>query len=230
MSEKNIKTTDFTLAEAVICCALYTSGSDGNFDETELNVIVNHPFFSQFDVDANKQVFLDLVNSGNLNDIMKSEFPKVFEGCDQKFKVDMINATVKIIIADGEIEDGELVILNFIGELMGLSGEEVLEIMKAENERMRAENERLKAKNASSSSGGCFVATATMGDYNHPVVIDLRKFRDKKLNKTFLGRLFIKFYYTFGPYPAGIISKSKKLRNLSLKYLIEPLHRKVTNK
>ena len=98
---------------------------------------------------------------------------------DQKFKVDLINATVKIIIADGEIEDGELVILNFIGELMGLSGEEVLEIMKAENERMRAENERLKAKNASSSSGGCFVATATMGDYNHPVVIDLRNFRDK---------------------------------------------------
>ena len=132
-----MKTTDFTLAEVVTSCALYTSGSDGNFDENELAVIINHPFFSQYDAGANKQVFLDLVNSGNLNDIMKSEFPKVFESCDMGFKTEMVNALVKIIIADGEIEEAELVILMFIGELMGLSGEEVTAIIKAENDRLR---------------------------------------------------------------------------------------------
>ena len=62
---------------------------------------------------------------------------KVFESCDMGFKTEMVNALVKIIIADGEIEEAELVILMFIGELMGLSCEEVTAIIKAENDRLR---------------------------------------------------------------------------------------------
>lgn len=30
---------------------------------------------------------------------------------------------------------------------------------------------------------GCFVATACLGDYNHPVVLDLRRFRDEFLKE-----------------------------------------------
>ena len=47
--------------------------------------------------------------------------------------------------------------------------------MQARNEELRAEIEAKKSE-AASSSGGCFVATATMGNYDHPVVLDLRVF------------------------------------------------------
>jgi tetratricopeptide (TPR) repeat protein len=49
------------------------------------------------------------------------------------------------------------------------------------------------------SEGGCYIATMAYGDYDHPQVIELRKFRDNYLSKFFLGRRFIKFYYKNSP-------------------------------
>ena len=147
-----------------------------------------------------------------------------------QFKEDFINAMVGLLIADGEIKEEEENVLNFTAALLGLTSDDVVRITKEKNESLRAKVDQMEASNASSSSssGGCFIATATMGDYDHPVVLDLRAFRDKTLKKTLFGKLFIKVYYTFGPYPATIIAKSKKLRSLSLKYLIEPLHKFIT--
>jgi len=225
MSTKNYKTSEFSLAEAVSTLALYMCASDGNFDDSEVKIISEHPFFAPYDVLGNKDILLDLLEAGKVNEVIKAEMPKAFEGCDMKFKEDMINAMVAIIIADGEIEDNEMAILVLSAEVLGISMEEVNRIMSEENDRKRAKLKELK-----SSSGGCFVATATMGDYDHPVVLDLRVFRDETLSKSLLGNLFIKFYYTFGPYPAAIIAKSSKLRELSLKYIIKPLHKLVMRK
>lgn len=52
---------------------------------------------------------------------------------------------------------------------------------------------------SNATSGGCYIATMAYGDYDHPQVIELRKFRDNFLSKTILGRNFIKFYYKFSP-------------------------------
>ena len=72
---------------------------------------------------------------------------------------------------------------------------------------------------------GCFIATATLGDYNHPVVLDLRKFRDDYLLKNIIGKIFVKIYYNLSPSLSKFISKYKLLRILSLNLLITPLHR-----
>lgn len=48
-------------------------------------------------------------------------------------------------------------------------------------------------------SSGCYIATMAYGDYDHPQVLILRQFRDDVLNKSFLGRWFIKFYYLISP-------------------------------
>lgn len=50
-----------------------------------------------------------------------------------------------------------------------------------------------------SSSGGCYVATAVYGSYDCPQVWTLRRFRDYTLNETWYGRLFIKTYYAISP-------------------------------
>lgn len=48
-------------------------------------------------------------------------------------------------------------------------------------------------------SGGCYIATSAYGDYNHPQVIKLRRFRDNILEKKLFGRWFIKVYYLLSP-------------------------------
>ena len=45
----------------------------------------------------------------------------------------------------------------------------------------------------------CFVATALYGDIEHPVVRDLRLFRDLFLMQSSVGRATVSFYYRIGP-------------------------------
>ena len=75
----------------------------------------------------------------------------------------------------------------------------------------------------SEKKGGCFIATAAMGDYNHPVVIDLRLFRDTWLLKRDWGVKFTKWYYNQGPKAANIIEKSNFLRKLTFYAIVKPL-------
>ncbi|NLH47050.1 MAG: fibronectin type III domain-containing protein [Myxococcales bacterium] len=51
----------------------------------------------------------------------------------------------------------------------------------------------------SNDEGGCFVATAAWGDYNHPMVKQLRSFRDRILQRTPAGRAFVHLYYAVSP-------------------------------
>lgn len=50
-----------------------------------------------------------------------------------------------------------------------------------------------------SSSSGCYVATAVYGSYDCPEVWTLRRFRDYTLAETWYGRAFIKTYYAISP-------------------------------
>lgn len=84
-------------------------------------------------------------------------------------------------------------------------------------------NRDLKKNNANTSNTGCFIATAAMGDYNHPVVMDLRLFRDNWLLKRDWGVQFTNWYYTHGPKAANIIEKSTLLRKLTFFAIVKPL-------
>jgi hypothetical protein len=66
------------------------------------------------------------------------------------------------------------------------------------------------------NSGGCYIATMAYGSYDHPQVLELRKFRDEILNKTIAGRLFIKTYYFISP-KLVVILKNKKTINKIIK-------------
>ena len=75
--------------------------------------------------------------------------------------------------------------------------------------------------NAPKSGGntGCFIATATYNDFNHPNVIQLRQFRDDILLHQWLGRVFIKAYYAISPTIATIIKNNEGLKKVSLALL-----------
>ena len=73
---------------------------------------------------------------------------------------------------------------------------------------------------SSTDSGGCYIATAVYGDYDHPKVKLLRQFRDHVLSRSMIGRMFIKTYYFISPslakrlHPTSCISHLVRTRAL----------------
>ena len=65
----------------------------------------------------------------------------------------------------------------------------------------------------SKASDGCYIATMAYGDYDHPQVMELRRFRDDFLSKTVIGRSFIKFYYRYSP---SLVEKLKNRQSINL--------------
>lgn len=55
------------------------------------------------------------------------------------------------------------------------------------------------AESPPNGGGGCYIATAVYGSYDDPSVLVLRQFRDEKLNRSTLGRVFIRTYYAISP-------------------------------
>jgi len=56
-----------------------------------------------------------------------------------------------------------------------------------------------RSSGGSSGSSGCYIATMAYGDYDHPQVMILRQFRDEVLDRSALGKWFIKTYYHYSP-------------------------------
>ena len=82
---------------------------------------------------------------------------------------------------------------------------------------------------SSEQQGGCYIATAVYGSYDCPEVWTLRRLRDEVLANCFLGRLFIKIYYTISPYAVKIFGKNKMFQTFwrrNLNKLISHLNAK----
>ena len=88
---------------------------------------------------------------------------------------------------------------------------------------VKAEQVKSTAKQVGSTIGkatdGCYIATMAYGSYEHPQVLELRKFRDEILRKTIAGRFFIKTYYFISPKLVEILKNKKNINNLIRKGL-----------
>ncbi len=116
------------------------------------------------------------------------------------------------------IQGKKLAAVKLQKELTGMGLKESKEYV----EQLAKEN-NLEGVVASNGKGGCFIATAAMGDYDHPVVCDLRFFRDNWLLKRNWGVNFTNWYYTYGPKAATVIEKSIFLRKLIYICILKPL-------
>lgn len=71
---------------------------------------------------------------------------------------------------------------------------------------------------------GCFIATSAMGSYDHPLVVELRLFRDHWILKQKWGKSFVNWYYTYGAMAAKFIDKSIVLKKISYIFIVKPLY------
>jgi hypothetical protein len=91
------------------------------------------------------------------------------------------------------------------------------------NVELEEQNKRMQGSASNENKKNCFIATATMGDYNHPVVLDLRLFRDDWLLKRNWGVIFTNWYYKHGPKAAKLIEKSFVLKKITFLLIVKPL-------
>jgi tetratricopeptide (TPR) repeat protein len=78
---------------------------------------------------------------------------------------------------------------------------------------------QIKAYDSSYKTPKCFIATATYGSPAAYEVIFLREFRDRYLENTQCGKMFVKAYYFLSPPIARLIGRSKLLRATTKKLL-----------
>jgi uncharacterized repeat protein (TIGR01451 family) len=74
----------------------------------------------------------------------------------------------------------------------------------------------------SGGSVSCFIATAAYGSALEPHVKALRDFRDRYLQRTAVGRAFIRFYYRYSPPVAEVIARHGLFRLLA-RALLTPM-------
>ena len=70
------------------------------------------------------------------------------------------------------------------------------------------------------NSEGCYIATMVYGDYNHPQVMVLRRYRDEYLLKSFCGRCFVNIYYYLSPKVVRILHNKKRV-NIFIRWWLD---------
>jgi hypothetical protein len=80
-----------------------------------------------------------------------------------------------------------------------------------------------KRLNPSNSNSGCFIATATLGSYDHSLVLELRQFRDEWILTKRWGKDFVSWYYYYGGIAAKVIEDKTVLKRMSYLFIILPL-------
>lgn len=103
--------------------------------------------------------------------------------------------------------------------------EKALQLKPNYPEAQKLLSQLLPLKKATQSKGGCYIATACYGSYDHPDVRVLRRFRDEHLMTSALGWLFVRFYYKVSPPLADRMGHAKWLSKAVRKRLLEPLVR-----
>ena len=91
-------------------------------------------------------------------------------------------------------------------------------VMQRSNEYLAEETKKLERR----TNGGCFIATACYGDYDHPVVVELRHFRDDHLETSAAGRAFVQWYYKWSPTFANLLAINGILKTLAKVLIVTP--------
>ena len=105
---------------------------DGDIDDSEINLIKTDSFFSKYYSKVNESLFVNLIKDDSVSfiDLIKNEFPKTLKSLDNNLKINFIESLIRLVVADGVVDDNEITVLNLIGESMGFNHEKVLDLMK----------------------------------------------------------------------------------------------------
>jgi hypothetical protein len=109
---------------------------------------------------------------------------------------------------------------------------EGLIIMQKEADEKYEKNTGMPAPKRSQQrqSNGCYIATVCYGDEFAPEVITLKKYRDKILSKSFIGKTFIKFYYLVSPTISRHLQNKRSINNYLRKNILDRIVNKINKR
>tara|TARA_B100001287_G_C22639344_1_gene509266 strand:- start:239 stop:1327 length:1089 start_codon:yes stop_codon:yes gene_type:complete len=138
---------NWNLEQAITVSALNLICSDGEVDQKELSAIYESAFFSKYVTPDLFNWYLELDLTNILDDVSK-KFPDVFSKEDLSLKKELIYEMVNLSIADGDVADNELAILNHTAVSIGLSMQDVTDAIEKWSKKIKAEIKKLKLQNA----------------------------------------------------------------------------------
>jgi hypothetical protein len=135
--------------------------------------------------------------------------------------IEYVNNSTNSLSAFGPIvNDHQIKAMNAIGDLkMNPDMRKRYESQKRALTNLYNQVNRKYSSNTSNTGGGCYIATMVYGNYNHPKVMVLRKFRDETLANNLFGRAFIKFYYSTSPRIVSLLKDQQKVNRIIRKVL-----------
>lgn len=176
-----------------------------------------------------KELLFFLESSDLYNHMLTQTFFDSIETFFDKYKSYIING----FINENELNENSIIIINFFkSKFLNICSDprnrwdDILIINQRLKEtqftdefkvnfiknKLIQEFDKIISDSPRNKKKGCYIATMAYGDYEHPQVLILRHFRDAVLDKSILGRLFIKTYYLYSPQLVEIL-KSQKLIN-----------------
>jgi len=126
-----------------------------------------------------------------------------------------------------ESADSVIAFINSMVRTLSSGTSNFLTLSKEEIQKRISGGLKKEAENPTTPSG-CYIATMVYGSYEAEEVLILRNFRDTVLEKTILGRLFIRIYYSLSP-KLVLILEDKTRINLALRKMLDKLVSLVSN-
>lgn len=104
---------------------------------------------------------------------------------------------------------------------------DLIDLLKAHGGDENAKDATGKTPLEMKKVGGCYIATACYGSYDHPDVLVFRRFRDQSLLTSAVGKSIVAAYYMISPPLAAHLGHMQWLSGAIRKWLLEPLARKL---
>ena len=204
---------DYTTAFSCINKAIVANPKKLAFYKTRASIYWYIKHYMVEATDAGQSVSLEEYQTivKKYRDEMYSILRKAEEENDQWEKVNAWDALSATLYWDKprDITMGEQyanMVRDALKEQFGSNWENMFENQQAkfvlgdiEDEKKEFQGYQGASHPSSSSSGGCYIATAVYSSYDCPEVWVLRRYRDNILSNTWYGRLFIKLYYSISP-------------------------------
>ena len=177
---------DWNLKQAITISAFNLISSDGKVEQSELKGVYESDFFSKF-IDATSfDWFMDLDLSNILEDVSE-KFPSIFQEEEESLKRDLLYEMIKLSGIDGDIANEELEIIKHTAESIGLSIEDVTDILNKYALKLEADLKKVNLKNAKRSgfsfSEGVIMSAVSL--ITSDGVIDDREIKTMKTHKFF---------------------------------------------
>ena len=113
----------------LILCALLMTAIDGDIDESEIQVVLKDAYWANFVYEGCSEEFSTLLENGGLIELCKEECKKHVR--TKVEKQSFVHGLLKVIFADGIVDENETALLVDLTSVVGISSDELTEMIQS---------------------------------------------------------------------------------------------------